>query len=151
VEFSSYSGEAIPKNLPPEKGPRVRMTVYVDSDHAHDLVTRRSFTVILSMLNNTSNRWVSKSQKTVETSTYGSEFVASRVATKLILEIRYMLRSLRVALDGPALMLGDNLSVVLNTTVPSSVLKNKCSAIAYHREIEAVEARKMKFSLIKSE
>jgi hypothetical protein len=31
-----------------------------------------------------------------------------------------MLRSLGVALDGPALMLGGNISVVLNTTVPSS-------------------------------
>jgi hypothetical protein len=47
----------------------------------------------------------------VETSTYGSEFVASRVATELILEVRYMLRSLGMALDGPALMLGDNMSV----------------------------------------
>jgi hypothetical protein len=46
------------------------------------------------------------------------------IATELILEVRYMLRSLRVALDGPALMLGDNMSVVLNTTVPSSVSKN---------------------------
>jgi hypothetical protein len=48
-----------------------------------------------------------------------------------ILEVRYMLRSLGVALDGPSLMLGDNMSVVLNTTVPSSVLK-KHNAIAYH-------------------
>jgi hypothetical protein len=98
------------------------MTVYVDADHAHDLVTRRSITGILVMLNNTPIRWVSKRQKTMETSTYGSELVASRVATELILEVRYMLRSLGVALDGPALMLGDNMSVVLNTTVPSSVL-----------------------------
>jgi hypothetical protein len=49
--------------------------------------------------------------------------VASRIATELTLEIRYMLRSLGVALDGPAFMLGYNMSVVLNTTVPSSVLK----------------------------
>jgi hypothetical protein len=45
----------------------------------------------------------------VETSTYGSELVASRIATELILEIRYLLRSLGVALDGTALMLGDNI------------------------------------------
>jgi hypothetical protein len=37
-----------------------------------------------------------------------------------------------VALDGPALMLRNNLSVVLNTIVPSSVLKKKQYAIAYH-------------------
>jgi hypothetical protein len=72
------------------------MTVYVDVDHAHDLahdiVIRRSITGILVTLNNTPIRRVSKRQKTVETSTYGSELVASRVATELILEIRYMLR-----------------------------------------------------------
>jgi hypothetical protein len=43
-------GEDIPKDLPPEKGPRVRMTVYIDADHAFDLVTRRSITGILVML-----------------------------------------------------------------------------------------------------
>jgi hypothetical protein len=127
------------------------MTVYVDADHAHDLVTRRSITEILIMLNNTPIRWISKRQKTVETSTYGSELVASRVATELILEIRYMLWSLGVVLDGPALMLGDNMSVVLNTCVPSSVLKKKHNAITYHRVREAISARIMWFAYIKSE
>jgi hypothetical protein len=88
MEFYPDACEEIPKDLPPEKGPRVRMTVYVDSDHAHDLVTRRSITGILVMLNNTPIRWISKRQKIVEISTYDSELVASRVATELILEIR---------------------------------------------------------------
>jgi hypothetical protein len=56
-----------------------------------------------------------------------------------------------VALDGPALMLGDNMSVVLNTTVPSSVLKKNHNAIAYHRVREAIAARIMRFAYIKSE
>jgi hypothetical protein len=68
MEFHLDAGEEIPKDLPPEKGPRVRMTVYVDADHAHDLVTRRSITGILVILNKTPFRWVSKRQKTVETS-----------------------------------------------------------------------------------
>jgi hypothetical protein len=34
-------------------GPRFRMTVYVDADHAYDLVIRRSITRILVILNNT--------------------------------------------------------------------------------------------------
>jgi hypothetical protein len=146
MEFYPDASEEIPKDLPPEKGPIIRMTVYVDADHAHDLVTRRSITGILVMLNNTSLRWISKHQKTVETSTYGSELVASRVATELILEIRYMLRSLGVVLDGPALMLRDIMSVVLNTTVPSSVLKKKHNAIAYHRVREAIAERIMRFA-----
>jgi hypothetical protein len=94
------------------KGPKVRMTVCEDADHAHDLVTRRSITGILVMLNNTPIRWVSKRQKTVETSTYGSELAAARRATERIIEILFMLRSLGVELEGPTLMLGDNMSVV---------------------------------------
>jgi hypothetical protein len=151
MEFYPDDSEEIPKDLPPEKGPRVRMTVYVDADHANDLVTRRSITGILVMLSNNPIRWISKRQKTVETSTYGSATVASRVCTELILEIRYMLRSLGVALDGPALILGDNMSVVLNTTFPSSVLKKKHNATAYHRVRVAIAARIMRFAYIKSE
>jgi hypothetical protein len=79
------------------------------------------------------------------------KLVDSRITKELILEIRCMLRSLGVALDGPALMLGDNMSAVLNTTVPSSVLKKKHNAIAYHRVSEAIAARIMRFSYIKSE
>jgi hypothetical protein len=127
------------------------MTVYVDANHAHDLVTRRSITGILVMLDNTPIIWISKRQKTVETSTYGSELVDSRIATKLILEIRYMFRSLGVALEGPALVLEDNMSEVLNASVPSSVSKKKHSAIAYHRVREAIAARIMRFACMKSE
>jgi hypothetical protein len=56
-----------------------------------------------------------------------------------------------VSLDGPALMLGENMSVVLNTTVPSSVLKKKHNVIAYHHVREAIAARIMRYVCIKSE
>jgi hypothetical protein len=93
---------------------------------------RRSITGILMMLNNMPIRWVSKRQKTVETSTYGLELVASRIATELVLEVRFMSRSLGVDLDGPTLMLGDKMSLVLNTSFSLSDLKKKLNEIAYH-------------------
>ena len=114
------------------------------------MVTRRSVTGILLLLNNTPIRWLCKRQKTVETATYGSELVAARVTTELILETRYMLRSLGVHIDGPALMLGDNMSVILNTTVPSSVLKKKHCAIIYHRVGEAIAGKILRFAKIPS-
>jgi hypothetical protein len=77
--------------------------------------------------------------------------VDSRIAMELILEISYILRSLGVALDGPASMLGYNMSIVLNTTVPSSVLKKKHNAIAYHHVREAIAARIMRSIYIKNE
>ena len=59
-DFYPEADEEIPNDLPTPKGPKVRMTEYVDADHVHDLVTRRSITRILAILNNTPVRWVSK-------------------------------------------------------------------------------------------
>jgi hypothetical protein len=128
----------MPHDMPTPFGRKARITVYVDADHAHDTVTRRSVTAILIFINNTPMRWYSKRQHTVETATYGAELVAARIATDMIIEIRYVLRMLGVPIDGPALMLGDNNSVVLNTSVPSSILKKKHHACAYHRVQEAI-------------
>jgi hypothetical protein len=57
---------------------------------------------------------------------------------------------LGVPIDGPTPMYGDNMTVVLNTTVPSSQLKNKHNAIAYHRVREAITARMIALSHIPS-
>ena len=101
-------------------------------------------------VNNMPVRWVSKRQKTVETSTYGSELVAARIAVDLIVEMRYVLRMLGVKVEKQTLLLGDNNSVVLNTTLPSSILKKKHNAIAYHRVREAVAAGIVRFAYVKS-
>ena len=77
------------------------------------------------MVNSTVVRTFSKRQTTVESSTYGSEPVASRIATDMAIEICYTLQMLGVPLDGSVLLLGDNKSVVLNTTIPSLALKKK--------------------------
>jgi hypothetical protein len=50
-----------------------------------------------------------------------------------------------VSLDRPALMSGDNKSVFLNDTVPSSVLRKRHDTIAYHRIRKAIEARIMSY------
>ena len=56
-----------------------------------------------------------------------------------------------VPIEGPALLLGDNMSVILNTTVPSSVLKKKYLAIGYHRVREAIACGILRFAHISSE
>ena len=43
-------------------------------------------------------------------------------------------------MTGPSLLLGDNMSVVLNTTIPASPLKKKHLSCAYHRVREAIAA-----------
>ena len=152
TEFYPNAKEEIPPvgSVPVAKGRKAKITVYVDADHAHDQVTRRSVTGILVFINNTLVRAYTKRQRTVETSTYGSELVASRIATEMVMEYRFALRSLGVEVDGPALMLGDNNAVVLNTTLPSSQLKKKHQAISYHRVREAIAARIIEFHHIPS-
>ena len=74
----------------------------------------------------------------METSTYGAELVAARVAIDLIIEMRYKFRMLGVKLEYQTHLLGDNMSVVLNTSIPSSSLKKKHLACSYHRIREAI-------------
>ena len=69
------------------KGKKARIKVYVDANHAHDQVTRRSVTGIIVFVNNTPVRWISKRQKTVKSSTYGPELVAARIATEPTMEL----------------------------------------------------------------
>jgi hypothetical protein len=114
------------------------------------LVARRSVTGILLLLNNTPIRWLCKRQKLVESSTYGLELVAARVTTEIILETQYVLRSLGVQIDGPALMLGDNISVILNTSIPSRVLQKKHGAINYHRMRQVIAGKILRFAKIPS-
>ena len=77
-------------DTPTPKGLPVRFTCFKDADHAHDILTRRSVTGILLLVMNTPVKWISKRQKTVETSTYRSELVAEKQAIFFILQYRYM-------------------------------------------------------------
>ena len=126
------TGEELPPNMPNEKGRPVKLTIYVDADHAHDKMTRRSVTGYLILINNTPIKWYSKRQNTIESSTYGAELVALRIAVEGIIEFRYKLRMMGLFMEGPSQVLCDNKSFVLNMTLPSSTLKKKHNAIAYH-------------------
>jgi len=142
--------EEVPKDMPEPKGMKACITCFMDAYHAHDKVTHHLVTGIIMFINNTPIKWISKQQRTVETSTYGSEMVATRIACELVLETRYCLRMLGVPLDGPALMLGDNLSIVTSTTIPSSMLKKKHQAICYHCIQECVAAKVVRFVHVSS-
>ena len=50
--------EELPPNMPQPRGWPVRITAYVDADHAHNLVTRRSVSGVVIFLNNTPVRWL---------------------------------------------------------------------------------------------
>ena len=132
-----WAEEAIPGNYPPPRGKPVYVGWYVDADHAGNLLTRKSNTGIIIFVNNSPIIWYSKRQNTVESSSFGSEFIASRIATETIEGLRYKLRMFGVAIDGPADMFCDNQSVVTNVSISSYVLNKKHDSIFYHRFREA--------------
>jgi hypothetical protein len=138
--FYPDAKEVIPSNMPHPRGKPVQEIIFVDSDHAGDLVTRRSRTGILYYLNRSPIIWYTKKQNSVETSTFGSEFMALKTAVEMIKGMRYKLRMMGIPLDGHAHVRVDRMSVVVNTSAPESTLKKKSNAIAYHFTRESVAA-----------
>ncbi len=138
--FYPYAREELPPNAPEPRGNPVQKVCYVDADHAGDLLTRRSRTGVLLYLNTAPIIWYSKKQNSVETSTYGSEYIALKTAIEIVKGTRYKLRMMGVPLDGHAHMRVDNKSVVKNSSIPESVLKKKSNGIAYHFTRENVAA-----------
>ena len=139
-EFYHDAKEAIPPNMPEARGKPVIISCFVDANHAGDVVDRRSQTGVLIFVNKAPIHWYSKKQATVESSTFGAEFCAMRVAVDMIEALRYKLRMFGIPIDGPANVYCDNEAVYKNTVIPESTLKKKHHSIAYHRCRQAVAA-----------
>ena len=134
--------EAVPPNMPRPLGAAATITCYCDADHAGCRMTRRSHTGILIYVQSAPILWYSKRQNTVESSTFGSEFIAMKTAVDQVEAMRYKLRMMGVPINGPANVYCDNESVFKNCAFPESTIKKKHNAIAYHRTREA-QASKM--------
>jgi hypothetical protein len=139
-EYYPDAAEAILKDVPKPRGRAVIVSCFVDADHAGCRVTRRSYAGVIIFVNRAPILWYSKRQNAVESSTFGSEFVAMRIAIDSIEGLRYKIRMMGVPIDGPRRMFCDNNVAVLNTTNPESMLKKKHAAINYHRAREAIAA-----------
>jgi hypothetical protein len=137
-DFYDEAEEPIPKNAPEPFGPPIRMSVFVDADHAGNLITRRSHTGILILLNNAPINWLSKQQTTVESSTFGSELNAMRIAVDMVQALRYKLRMMGLNISTPADFYGDNKSVCTSVSTPESTLQKKHNAVCYHRVRESI-------------
>mmetsp|Transcript_22865 Transcript_22865/g.32238 ORF Transcript_22865/g.32238 Transcript_22865/m.32238 type:complete len:180 (-) Transcript_22865:228-767(-) len=140
-----------PHNMPQPLGESVDVNVFVDADHAGNRVTRRSHTGIIIYCNMAPIIWYSKKQNTVETSTYGSEFLALKIATELTEGLIYKLRMFGVPLSGPARMFCDNESVVYSSSFAEATLRKKHSSVAFHKVRESVAAGKFLIYYEKSE
>jgi hypothetical protein len=108
------------------------------------MISGKAVTGTLHFFNQTLVDWTSKLQPTVETATYGSEFVAARICTDQIIELRNTLRYLGVPVE-KSVMFGDNKSVVDSSSLPHGKLTKRHHILAFHRCREAVAAGIMQF------
>ena len=117
----------------------------MDANLHHDLATGKAVTAALHFLNQTPIDAYTKRQSTVETATYGSEFVAARTAVDQIIDICTTLRYLGVPIRDKSYMFGDNRSVVTSSTIPNSTISNTHHLASYHRVREAIAAKYISF------
>ena len=112
--YSVYGNvqEILPADMPEPLGEAVTTTTTMGANLNHCLATGKSLTGCLHFVNKTPVDWFSKKQATVETATYGSEFVAAKTATELMMDIRQTLRYLGAPIGAKSFLFGDNRSVV---------------------------------------
>jgi hypothetical protein len=80
--------EVISQYAPVPLGKDVTTTHFVDANLMHNIVTGRSVTATHHLVNKTPSDWYSKKKATVETATYGSEFVAARTCVEQIIDLQ---------------------------------------------------------------
>jgi len=136
-DFYPDAEEPIPDRAPSPRGPSVQTICFCDADHATNLATRRSHTGIVIYLMGVPIIWYSKRQNTIESSTFGSEFNALRIATDQIQAFRYKLRMMGIRVDEPTYVYVDNRSVS-QCNIPEGQLQKKHNQVCYHRVRECI-------------
>ena len=137
--------------MPEPLGKAVLTTTTMDANLNHCLATGKSLTGCLHFVNKTpAVDWYSKKQATVETATYGLEFVAAKTATEQTMDIRQTLRYLGESIGSKSFLFGDNRSVVTSASLAHSTLTKCHNILAFHRVREAIAAKLMPFYWIES-
>src|SRR5688572_7468066 len=93
------------------------------------------------MLNATPIDWYSKKQATVETATYGSEFVAACICVEPIADLWNTLRYLGVPIREQRYMFGDSESVVNSSLMSYSKLHRWHTTLSFCHVCEAVASK----------
>jgi hypothetical protein len=95
-------------------------------------------TGILHLINKTPLDWYSKKQATVETATYGSEFVAARICVEQIIDPCSTLMYQGVPAREKNCMFGNNKSVVDSSMELHAKLHKRNTMLSFHHVREAI-------------
>jgi hypothetical protein len=97
------------------------------------MITGKSATGIIHLLNKTPIDWFCKKQSTIETATYGSEFTALKAAVEQLIALRPELLYFGVPIPGPSIIFCDNKAVIDTSMNASYCLKKRHNILAFHR------------------
>jgi len=137
--------EILPSDALEPLGEHVTLTHYVDVNLMSDITTGKSVADILHLLNQIPVDWYSKKQPTVETATYGSEFVAARTCVEQVINLCLTLHYLGVPIRQKSYMFGDNESVVDSSTIPHAKLYKRHTILSFHHVHEAIASGMIAF------
>jgi hypothetical protein len=140
IFYPDIDGEVLPIGRPAPRGNPVQINLFCDAAHGTCHMTRRSTTGIVFFINGAPISWYSKRQNTIESSVFGSEFVALKIAVEMNEALRYKLRMMGIPIVGPTNCFCDNKSVVTNATIPHQSWQ-KHNMIAYHKVRESVASQ----------
>ena len=110
--------EQLPTDAPDSRGLGFTIRAFVDADYAGDLVTRRSRTGFIIFLYNEPIYWYSMKQSGIETSSFGSKFIAMKQCCEYLRGLHFKLRIMRIHVDVPYYVYGDTKSVLVNGSQP---------------------------------
>jgi hypothetical protein len=137
--------DEIPKDIPEPHGKPVVTVHYVDANLYHHIITGSFVIGILHFCNQTLIESFSKRQDCVQTATFGSEFVAARIAVDQIVDLRNTLHYLGVPVKERSFLFRDNQDVVTNSVISHSTLCKRHNALSYHRVHEGIAAGMVNF------
>jgi hypothetical protein len=129
--------EALQSDTATPLGKHVTLSHFVDANLMHDLITGRSMTVVLNLMNKNPIDWFSKKQATVEVA---SEMVAMRTCVEQIIDLRTTLRYLGVPIRDKSYIFGDNESVLQSASKIYANLHKRHNMLSFHFVRAAVAA-----------
>ena len=101
-----------PPNMPKPRVQILIVSAHVDSDHSGDTFTRISRTGLFIYNNNALVYWIPKKQISIDASSFGCEFVATKAWTEYIQGLKLNLQMMGIQCDWPALIYIDNQSIL---------------------------------------
>ena len=119
-----------PPNMPKPWDQIFIISAYVDSKHDGDTVTIIPRTGFFIYCKNALVYWTSNKQGSIETSSFGSEFVAMKVCTEYIWGLKFKFHMMGIQCNCPSFIYGDNQYVLANKTMPHSMLDKNSNSIA---------------------